>query len=145
MNDSLHYCLMVAHFVFRRNVLTELARTCPDLSPGQPKVIDYLMENPGSIQCQIAGACVIEPPTLTNILAKMETDGLIQRSRDGENRRNVTVTLTEQGVEAGRAIRDVFETLEARALAGLSKTEAKRLVELLKKLRHNLLEDGTDD
>lgn len=144
MKNSFHYQLMVTHSVFRRKVLAEIAGVCPELLPGQPKVIDFLMEKPSAIQHEIAEACVIEPPTLTNILAKMETAGLIERCRNDENRRNVIVSLTRQGLEAGEKVRKAFAGVEARALTGLSQTEVGDLVLLLKKIQNHLLEENTN-
>ena len=141
MENSLHYRLMVTQSVFRREILAEIARTCPDLLPGQPKVIDFLMDTPKAIQCDIARACMIEPPTLTHILSKMEASGLIQRSRNKANRRQVAVSLTSKGIQTGQKVRQAFLIVEARALQGIEKKEADLLTPLLRQLENNLAQE----
>src|SRR3954462_1563997 len=54
-------------------------------------------------QRSIAADVGIEGPTLTHHLNRMETDGLLTRARDPQNRRAHHVELTDQG-------RDVFDT-----------------------------------
>lgn len=70
MEDSLHYMLLSAQTLFQKSFLLRLAQEIPELLPGQPKVIDYLMSHPASFQREIAEGCLIEPATLCPILEK---------------------------------------------------------------------------
>ena len=144
MQNEMHYELMATQTVFKKKILEELAKTCPDLSPGQPKVLAFLFAEPDSIQCEIAEGCFIEPPTLTNILAKMDASGLIERLRSDENRRTVRVSLTEKGFETAKKVKRAFAIVEAKALKGVSKEEEAFLVPLLKTLRGNLLRESAN-
>ncbi|SHI49835.1 DNA-binding transcriptional regulator, MarR family [Desulfatibacillum alkenivorans DSM 16219] len=144
MRNEMHYELMATQSVFKKTILEEIAKTCPDLSPGQPKVLAFLMAEPHSIQCEIAEGCFIEPPTLTNILAKMEAAGLIERVRNHENRRTVTVSLSEKGYETAQKVKRAFAIVEARALKEVGREEEEFLIPLLKKLRSNLLKESAN-
>lgn len=51
--------------------------------PGQPKVLECLMEQGESNQKAIADYCEIEQATVGSILTRMERDGLIVRNQRG--------------------------------------------------------------
>ncbi len=57
--------------------------------------------------------------TLSVRLGRLERARLITREPDAENRRSVTVTLTDSGRELVRAARPAYEERAARLLAGL--------------------------
>ena len=97
MNESLHYLLMANHLLFQKSLLTEIKDT--DLTPGQPKILDYLLSHDGAVQKDIAAACYIEPATLTSVLLGMECKGFIIRKNINGNRRSLYVYLTAEGRE----------------------------------------------
>lgn len=67
-----------------------------DLHPEQGKIFFALMDAPdGLMITEIAGRTSLQKSTLTNMLARMEKRGLIDRSPDPEDRRAVRVRLTD--------------------------------------------------
>ena len=54
MEHTLHYHLLAAHTLFQKLFLYRVNREYPDLLPGQPKVMDFLMSRPRSFQREIA-------------------------------------------------------------------------------------------
>lgn len=46
---------------------------------------------------RLASAEGLQPQSLTRLLARLETNGLIQRSRGGTDRRELAVSITERG------------------------------------------------
>ena len=125
MEQSLHYLLMADHSLLRKRFFAEIHPL--SLTPGQPKVLDYLQTNDGAMQKDIARGCCIEPATLSPLLTGMERRGLLRRDTDGENRRSVRVFLTEEGKALLGAINEAFAAAEAKALAALSPEEAEAL------------------
>ena len=95
MQESLHYLLMADHLLFQKSLLTSIKNT--GLTPGQPKILDYLLCHDGVVQKEIAEACHIEPATITSILLGMEQKGLITRKNLKGNRRSLYVFLTAEG------------------------------------------------
>ena len=85
MELSLHYLLMANHSMLQKLVLSKTKEL--GLTSGQPKVLDYLQDNDGAMQKDIAQGCHIEPSSLSTILNGMEKAGLIERKTPGENRR----------------------------------------------------------
>ncbi len=49
---TFHYLLMAGHAIYLKQLMAELYHT--GLTPGQPKVLDYLMEHDGANQKEIA-------------------------------------------------------------------------------------------
>ena len=105
---TFHYLLMAGHAIYLKQLMAELNHT--GLTPGQPKVLDYLMEHDGANQKEIANACHIEAATLTSVLNGMETKSLIERRRADGNRRSFYVFLTDRGREMGREVTAVSYT-----------------------------------
>ena len=133
MEDTIHYQLLASHLLFRKIFLKRIKTIYPELLPGQPKVIDFLIHRGSACQREIAEACLLEPPTLIPILEKMEKAGLIKREKRPENRKNSIVTLSEKGVEIGKTACRVFAELENEFCGALSKEEREVFSAALKK------------
>ena len=54
---NFHYLLMSGHAIYLKQLIAQLNHT--GLTPGQPKVLDYLMAHDGANQREIADACHI--------------------------------------------------------------------------------------
>lgn len=134
MNKTLHFQLLAAHTYFKRVFLKRLQDIYPDILPGQPKVIDFLMYQKHAYQKEIADACLIETPTLSLILEKMERVGLISRQKSISNNKNIVVQLTEKGESVGRKAQEIFLETEKDFCKNLSPEEAEMLPALLQKI-----------
>ena len=130
--ESLHYLLMKSHAMLSHRILSEASRL--GLTPGQPKVLEFLLRHGESDQKTIAAYCEIEPATVGSTLLRMEEGGLILRRQKAGNRRSLYVSLTEKGLEAANRMTGVFHDAETVASAELSDEEEARLRELLDKL-----------
>ena len=134
MNKTLHFKLLAAHTYFQRVFLKRLQTIYPDILPGQPKVIDFLMYQGKAYQKEIADGCLIEPPTLSLILEKMERVGLISRQKSIFNNKNIVVQLTEKGESVGRKAQEIFLETEKDFCKNLSQEESEMLPSLLQKI-----------
>ncbi len=97
----------------------------------QRLVLSLLQENGSMSQQDIQKAMNVQAGTISELISKLEHKGFVERSRDGTDRRKVTISLTE----AGREIRalDHEKVLQDRYHV-LSETEKQELSELLSKL-----------
>ncbi|MEU3501649.1 MarR family transcriptional regulator [Streptomyces hundungensis] len=66
-------------------------------------------------------ASMVSSGTITNRVDKMEAKGLVERVRDGEDRRTVKIRLTERGHEVTRAAFDDHLAGHAHLLAGVDR------------------------
>lgn len=129
----LHYLLMKSYSILSRSI-SQRAQKELGLSPGQPKVLDCLLEKEGSDQKTIASICEIEQATLGSILNRMEEKGLIERRQFKGNRRSLFVYLTQYGKETAIKMRKIFEEEDNSAMEALTLTEQKLLNEILEKM-----------
>lgn len=134
---SIHYILMKTHSVLSRRI-SYRAQSELGLSPGQPKVLDCLIDNEGSDQKTIASICEIEQATLGSILLRMEKKGLIERKQAEGNRRSLFVYLTERGKDTAIKMRKIFDEEERKALCSLSENDILELNRMLNIICKNI-------
>lgn len=136
MDRSFHYLIMINQALFQKKVLNKLLKT--ELTPGQPKVLDYLRLHDGSMQKDIARGCQIDPATLTGILERMEEKGLVERRMKAGNRRSSYVYLTESGIEQGELVAKTFREAEEEISSGIDQKEMEQLQDLLYRVYRNM-------
>lgn len=138
MKQSFHYLSMVNQSLFQKQVYSGIHEL--ELTPGQPKVLEYLAHFDGSIQKEIAQGCQIEKATLTGILDRMEEKDLLERRYMDGNRREIHVFLTKKGQKKSEAIQEIFSELEEQVFAEVTEEEKANYLEVLSKIHHNLME-----
>jgi MarR family transcriptional regulator, organic hydroperoxide resistance regulator len=104
------------------------------LTLSQYHLIAALESSPSLPVGRLAEAAGVSSPTATRMLDGLERDGLIERSPSEQDRRSVSVSLTEAGREAQRAERRRLER-KRRALAEqLTPAERRQANALLRRL-----------
>ena len=105
---------------------------------GQLPVL-YLLRNGAQMsQKDLAKFAKIEQPSMAQMLARMERDGLIRRTPDPADGRSSLVSLTEAAVAKLPAARQALEEGRDRVLSGFSAGEVQTLVQLMRRLNQNL-------
>jgi MarR family transcriptional regulator, transcriptional regulator for hemolysin len=89
-------------------------------------------------QQDLAARVGIEGPTLTHHLDGLERAGLIERSRDPDDRRAVRVELTDAGDELFHRLREAAVSFDERLREGLPKTELDAVRRVLARMRQNV-------
>lgn len=133
--NSLHHLWMKTYLQLNRMVLDRAAAL--GLSPGQPKILEFLAAQGEHEQKAIADYCEIEPATVGSILTRMEAAGLVTRRNRPGNRRSLYVLLTPRGQELAGALNGIFAEAEAQITAGLTAEERQTLTGLLEKCLQN--------
>lgn len=70
-------------------------------------------------------------PSVTSLLDALEQKGLIVRGVCTEDRRLLTVTVTQQGKRLIEGVKEVFRQQESQLLSGMSEEDAERFYSLL--------------
>lgn len=100
-------------------------------------------EAPMSVK-DIGEAIQLDSPTLSPLLKRLETAGLITRRRDSHDERNLVVDLTEAGRELRREAERIPPAVVARL--GVSLADLEELREVLNRVnaaaRRSVLADG---
>ena len=91
-------------------------------------------------QGELARLIKVEQPTMAQLLARMERDGLIRREPDPSDRRSSLVSLTEEAHAKLPAGREVLIQGNREAMRGLSENEVDTLIGLLRRVLTNVEE-----
>jgi len=98
------------------------------------RVLFSLWVEPESPPARLAVLSGVSRATISSVLKTLERNGLVRRSRESEDRRVVTVTITERGE---RLVREAFLAQHRRERAwvdDLDPDDVDRLVEVLRSL-----------
>lgn len=101
---------------------------------GQMPVLVALKDGRPRSQAELARLAQVEQPSMAQLLARMERDGLVERVPDPDDRRSRLVLLTAQCRERLSASRAVMEALGDEALEDFSEQERAQLARLIRKL-----------
>ena len=77
----------------------------------------------------------LQPGSLSEILSKLECAGIIERSRNPKDRRQLTIRLTEIGWEKARIDQAARIRFREQAFSALNHDEREQLAEMLEKIR----------
>ncbi|WP_337268670.1 MarR family winged helix-turn-helix transcriptional regulator [Oryzifoliimicrobium ureilyticus] len=119
LKDQLCYAIYTAGIAIQRAykpLLDELGLTYP-----QYLVLNVLWSEDEQTVGAIAHALALESSTLTPLLKRLETSGLLRRTRNLSNERQVLIGLTEEG----RALKHKAGCLSDGLLAASAQTPAQ--------------------
>ncbi|MGC4938183.1 MarR family winged helix-turn-helix transcriptional regulator [Kribbella sp. DT2] len=111
------------------------------LTFAQVPVLAALGEGDALSQKQLVAVARIEQPSMAQLLARMERDGLIRRSPSPDDGRVSLISLTESGLAEVPHVRSALFLTNDQALRGFSDREIQLLLDLLGRLVTNLDED----
>ncbi|MBA5777376.1 MarR family transcriptional regulator [Stappia sp. F7233] len=140
---SVTFRLAQASKAHRARSGTHLARI--GLHPGQEAVLKVLGETDGLTMSQLALALGVQPPTVTKMITRLSTQGLLRREMSATDGRLAKVFLTEVGKERIAAVDKAWKRLEREALAGLDDKDRKKLRKLLRLVERNLSASADSD
>ncbi len=104
----------------------------------QLPVLAALKDGARLSQAELARWARVEQPTMAQMLARMERDGLIRREPDPRDRRSSLVSLTEAALARLPAGLEVLRQGNADMTRGLSPQEVETLVSLLRRVLANV-------
>lgn len=109
--------LNTTHSMHRKLAMKMISET--GLTPGQPRILNYLYTHDGSNQTEIAAACFIETASLTSVLNGMEAKGLVERRRRNGNKRTYYIYLTDKGKDMCRIIDSAFTAINEKLFSDM--------------------------
>lgn len=103
---------------------------------GRGPILCLLAKHGGQMSQQELGAHFeLKAGSLSEILAKLETAGLIDRTRDPQDRRQLFIHLTDKGVEMAEREEAARGRFQSEAFTCLTSEEQVQLAEMLDKIR----------
>jgi len=89
-------------------------------------------------QIELAEALDIEPITLCRMIDRLEEAGLVERRRDGADRRAWRIHLTPTAAPVIAQLEAMGVRFNADMLAGISEADREATLRVLARIRHNL-------
>ncbi len=110
------------------------------LTPAQFGVLSVLRASPGLDQSTLARALGFDKVTVLRVLRGLETRGLIERVPAPSSRRNLSISLSAEGLALLKQAQEPAERAYSRLMAPLDNTQQNQLIHLLQ-----LLTTGLED
>jgi DNA-binding MarR family transcriptional regulator len=109
------------------------------LTPTQYNVLRILRGTPdGLCRNEVGERLVTRVPDVTRLLDRMERMGLIERHRQGADRRFVSTRITEKGLKLVEKLDREICGIHERQLGHLGEKKARELIKLLSEARAGL-------
>lgn len=105
---------------------------------GRGHVLGVLIDNNNIAQRELADLMDIRPASLTDLLEKLEKDGLVNRIRDDNDRRIIRVTITDHGRQIVKQNMKARRQMEDWMFGSLSKNEIDSLQAIMQKMTSSL-------
>ena|SRR5215211_2041451 len=106
------------------------------LNTAQFDILSHIGAGTGITQQELAAALLVTKGNISQLLNKMEQEGLVARRQEG---RSNCLSLTDQGQALFQAVVPQQEVLITNLLAPLSLDEQRELMRLLRKLDHSIV------
>lgn len=130
--------VMLAVMKLMRSMRRRPPRPEDGMLPGGGRLLCILAENEGVSSRELAELLDIRPSSLSELLGRLEGEGLITRAADEADKRVSRVTLTEKGRELGRKAAERHEEHRARMCACFTEEEAVQFCEMCARLGEHM-------
>lgn len=105
---------------------------------GQDHALCQISLEEGLTQFDLSERLGCEPPTVTNMLKKLEEYGLIYRKRDPKDGRVSRVYLTSEGRSVHKPVQAIWRDQQEKLLNGISPEERLLLRRLMQQMLENI-------
>ena len=102
-----------------------------EVTPIQVMLLFFLQKNNGSSLTQISQGLMLENPTVTGLIDRLEKSGYVKRSDHPNDRRVYLVHLTEKGKKIANKALPIVKRLNEEVKKGYSKEEIEAFKKVL--------------
>ena len=102
-----------------------------EVTPIQVMLLFFLQKNNGSSLTQISQGLMLENPTVTGLIDRLEKSGYVKRSDHPNDRRVYLVHLTEKGNKVAKKALPIVKKLNEQIKEGYSKGEIEDFKKVL--------------
>ena len=135
-DESLGYNVRELNRAIQRNLLARIQPHGATL--GAWYFLRVLWERDGLTQRELAQRTGMQEPTAVIALRGMEAAGWIRREPDAQDRRKVSIHLTQAGMALREKLLPEAQAVLEEAMAGMTEAERATLIKLLRRARTSL-------
>lgn len=133
--EKLHLLLLEAFLRSNRRLAQQLPQA--GLLPGQPKILEFLLEHNTSTQTAVSEGCFLDKSTVTTLLKRMEKDNLIYKQAHPTDQRSSLICLTEKGNEKAIWVQQSLNAIDKAEFASIPSNEREQFLATLGKIIAN--------
>ncbi|MDW5298678.1 MAG: MarR family transcriptional regulator [Sedimentibacter sp.] len=108
------------------------------LYPGQLHLLEYIMNNDGCTQKEIADILRVSPASIATSTKRLQKSGLIEKKTDEDNLRKNMLSVTEKGSDLARKCRESFDVFDKKLFSDFSDEELSSMKNYLDRLILNI-------
>lgn len=105
-----------------------------DLTAVQAMVIGFLYDSDQITSSQLGKRTKLDSATLTGLIDRLETAGLVERRRNSKDRRSIRLRLTQEGRKKGEMVKRLMEEANKEFLKEFNESEEVALRTLLNRI-----------
>jgi DNA-binding MarR family transcriptional regulator len=139
LDDSLGFLIAEAERASKRVLFARIAEH--GIRRGGWFVLRALWETEGMTQRELAQRLGLMETSVLEMVRALESDGLVTRTRDAEDKRKVRIHLSPQGRALEPQLMQVAQTVNEQMVGDLTDAEAVLLKLLLRKVRASLTDE----
>lgn len=136
IDNEFHFVLLKCFQASNNRIIKEISKI--GLLAGQPKILEFLLENDGSTANDICTGCSLDKSTVVGILTRMEKMDLIYRVENPKDKRSSFVFMTKLGEQKAQKVKNICDDIDSLALTHLDETKINELITILKQITINL-------
>lgn len=114
------------------------------LYKGQYELLNYVMENPGCSQAQLACELMISPACVALSVKRLTKAQLLVKEADTENLRCNKLYCTEKAKDAILKSREIMDEFDINAFSGFSDEELKQFENFAQRITDNIVNSYFD-
>jgi len=130
-DDRLIYLLSVAQQTLKDHTNRALAEKGGKVTLAQAGILFLLREKDGRYMSEMGQVIGVDNSAMTRLVDRLEKSGLVKRQIDPENRRAISVLLTEVGREEASGALKIIKSINEEIKKGYSPAEVDAFTKIL--------------
>jgi len=131
VEDRLIYLISKVFHKLMINLQKAFSEARVEVTPVQAMLLFYLQKKDGSSLTEISSGLMLENPTVTGLIDRLEKSGYVKRSDHPSDRRVYLVYLTEKGSMVAKRALPIIKRLNEQIKEGYSEEEIESFKKVL--------------
>jgi DNA-binding MarR family transcriptional regulator len=131
VEDRFIFLISKVHQKLLTNLQKSFSESGIEVTPIQVMLLFFLQQNDGLSLTQISQGLMLENPTVTGLIDRLEKSGYVRRSDHPSDRRVYLVHLTEKGNKVAKKAFPMVKKLNEQIKEGYSKSEIEDFKKVL--------------
>ncbi|MDP2969250.1 MAG: MarR family transcriptional regulator [Deltaproteobacteria bacterium] len=131
VEDRLIYLISKVFHKLMINLQKAFSEAGVEVTPVQAMLLFYLQKKDGSSLTEISSGLMLENPTVTGLIDRLEKSGYVKRSDHPSDRRVYLVYLTEKGSMVAKRALPIIKRLNEQIKEGYSEEEIESFKKVL--------------